>query len=149
MFKYVGSYQKDRCAMMILGGRCRQVAKTRLGGLECKERGELMGVDMLLRDGKLLSDTFFFFFLITLVFGLSHSKLSPYVIRVQRPNGRDVKSAVVGARSRDGMHLSRGYFTTRPRGQVLLSDTWFFVSGYGDPSVYKYAQSQRLQTHID
>ncbi|CAF2141422.1 hypothetical protein HID58_006374 [Brassica napus] len=34
------------------GGRCRQVAKTRLGGLECKERGELMGVDMLLRDGK-------------------------------------------------------------------------------------------------
>ncbi|KAG5410652.1 hypothetical protein IGI04_006971 [Brassica rapa subsp. trilocularis] len=31
---------------------CRQVAKTRLGGLECKERGELMGVDMLLRDGK-------------------------------------------------------------------------------------------------
>ncbi|CDY12453.1 BnaC08g09420D [Brassica napus] len=30
------------------------------------------------------------------------------VTGVQRPNGRDVKSAVAGARSRDGGHLSRG-----------------------------------------
>ncbi|WZZ67614.1 hypothetical protein YC2023_078984 [Brassica napus] len=35
-----------------------------------------------------------------------------------RPNGNHVKSAVAGPRTRDGRHLSRGSYTTRPRGPV-------------------------------
>ncbi|WZZ76385.1 hypothetical protein YC2023_087755 [Brassica napus] len=49
--------------------------------------------------------------------GRSTAKASA-LMGVQRPNGRDVKSAVAGARSRDGGHLSRGSFTTRPRGPI-------------------------------
>ncbi|WZZ73371.1 hypothetical protein YC2023_084741 [Brassica napus] len=37
------------------------------------------------------------------------------LVGVQRPNERDVKSAVAGARTRDGGHLSRDSYTTRPR----------------------------------
>ncbi|WZZ73569.1 hypothetical protein YC2023_084939 [Brassica napus] len=40
-------------------------------------------------------------------------------VGVQRPNGRDVKSAVAGARTRDGGNLSRGSYTTRPRGPTV------------------------------
>ncbi|WZZ47327.1 hypothetical protein YC2023_043586 [Brassica napus] len=44
-----------------------------------------------------------------------------------RPNGNYVKSAVAGTRTRDGGHLSRGSFTTRPRGPVREGKNQFVV----------------------
>ena len=40
--------------------------------------------------------------------------------RSWRPNGNHAKSAVAEARTRDGGHLSRGSFTTRPRGRIIF-----------------------------
>ncbi|KAL0773833.1 hypothetical protein Bca101_038984 [Brassica carinata] len=70
---------------------------------------------------------------------LSHrvqQKLARKVLEAKRSH---VKSAVAGIRTRDDGHLSRGSFTTRPRGPVCMYASIFERS----IKLYKSASSRR------